>query len=92
MSVSNKVLGVLQKPREDYLINCDLIKSKIEAEKIDNSLAYYRILPGNRSSNKVLNLFYLWKINRRYNNLNLYRNLISIIGIVVNSIKKYGIK
>tara|TARA_B100002051_G_C16713821_1_gene628193 strand:+ start:828 stop:1589 length:762 start_codon:yes stop_codon:yes gene_type:complete len=77
---------------EDYLFKCDLLKSNIEAEKIDNSLAYYRILPGNRSSNKVLNLFYLWKINRRYNNLNLYRNLISIIGIVVNSIKKYGIK
>ena len=77
---------------EDYLFKCDLLKSNIEAEKIDNSLAYYRILPGNRSSNKVLNLFYLWKINRRYNNLNLYRNLMSIIGIVVNSIKKYGIK
>ena len=77
---------------EDYLFKCDLLKSNIEAEKIYNSLAYYRILPGNRSSNKVLNLFYLWKINRRYNNLNLYRNLISIIGIVVNSIKKYGIK
>lgn len=77
---------------EDYLFKCDLLKSNIEAEKIDNSLAYYRILPGNRSSNKVLNLFYLWKINRRYNNLNLHRNLMSIIGIVVNSIKKYGIK
>ncbi|MAV56780.1 MAG: hypothetical protein CMI79_04560 [Candidatus Pelagibacter sp.] len=77
---------------EDYLFKCDLLKSNIEAKKIDNSLAYYRILPGNRSSNKVLNLFYLWKINRRYNNLNLYRNLMSIFGIVVNSIKKYGIK
>ena len=83
-----KKIGLL----EDYLFKCDLLKSNIEAKKIDNSLAYYRILPGNRSSNKVLNLFYLWKINRRYNNLNLYRNLISIIGIVVNSIKKYGIK
>ena len=40
---------------EDYLFKCDLLKSNIEAEKIDNSLAYYRILPGNRSSNKVLN-------------------------------------
>ncbi len=77
---------------EDYLFKCDLLKSNIEAKKIDNSLAYYRILPGNRSSNKALNLFYLWKINRRYNNLNLYRNLMSIIGIIVNSIKKYGIK
>ena len=83
-----KKIGLL----EDYLFKCDLLKTNIEAKKIDNSLAYYRILPGNRSSNKVLNLFYLWKINRRYNNLNLYRNLISIIGIVVNSIKKYGIK
>ena len=83
-----KKIGLL----EDYLFKCDLLKTNIEAKKIDNSLAYYRILPGNRSSNKALNLFYLWKINRRYNNLNLYRNLMSIIGIVVNSIKKYGIK
>ena len=83
-----KKIGLL----EDYLFKCDLLKTNIEAKKIDNSLAYYRILPGNRSSNKLLNLFYLWKINRRYNNLNLYRNLMSIIGIVVNSIKKYGIK
>jgi len=77
---------------EDYLFKCDVLKNNHTAKKINESLAYYRIIPSGRSSNRVFNLFYLWKINGKYNKLSFFQNIKSIFGIIVNSIKKYGIK
>ena len=77
---------------EDYLFKCELLKNNISAIKIEDTNAYYRILPSNRSSNKIRNLIYLWKINNKYNNLSFFENLNSILGIIINSYKKYGIK
>ena len=77
---------------EDYLFKCELLKNNISAIKIEDTNAYYRILPSNRSSNKIRNLIYLWKINNKYNNLSFFENLNSILGIMINSYKKYGIK
>ena len=77
---------------EDYLFKCDILKKNIIAFKINESLAFYRILPSNRSSNKMMNLYWLWKINNNFNKLNILENLISILGITINSLKKYGVK
>ena len=77
---------------EDYLFKCDILKNNKIAKKINNSLAYYRILPSNRSANKLLNIYWLWKINGRYNKLSFFDNIQSIFGIMINSVKKYGFK
>jgi teichuronic acid biosynthesis glycosyltransferase TuaG len=76
---------------EDYIFKCDFLK-KTDAFKFEETSAYYRILSQGRSGNKFKNLWYLWKLNKNYNKLNLIDNLISILLVSYNSFKKYGFK
>tara|TARA_Y100000590_G_scaffold442144_1_gene569853 strand:- start:583 stop:1368 length:786 start_codon:yes stop_codon:yes gene_type:complete len=76
---------------EDYLFKCKLLKSNT-AKKLDENLAVYRILSKSRSSQRLKNIYWLWYINKKYNKLNFFENMISIFSISINSIKKYGIK
>ena len=75
---------------EDYLFKCDLLKKKNIAKKINENLAYYRILSKSRSSKRFENIYWLWHINKKYNKLGFFRNMVSIFLISLNSIIKYG--
>tara|TARA_Y100001970_G_scaffold41512_1_gene51347 strand:- start:34590 stop:35363 length:774 start_codon:yes stop_codon:yes gene_type:complete len=77
---------------EDYLFKCEILKNGKTAYKLSDNLAFYRIVSNARSSNRILNFIWLWKINKKYNNLNIFNNIKSIIFISINSLKKYGIK
>jgi len=77
---------------EDYLFKCKLLKDDNVAKKLNEDLAFYRILNKSRSSQRLKNIFWLWKINKNYNKLSFFTNLMSIIYITINSIKKYGLK
>ena len=61
-------------------------------KNISVDLAFYRILNKSRSSYRLKNIFWLWHINKNYNKLNFFKNLMSIIYISINSLKKYGFK
>ena len=96
MIISRTILKHLKfkklKKLEDYLFKCEILKQNIVAHKLNKSLAFYRILNKSRSSQRFKNILYLWKINKKYNNFNLFRNLFSIFMISINSLKKYGMK
>jgi teichuronic acid biosynthesis glycosyltransferase TuaG len=77
---------------EDYLFKCKLFKSNATATKLAEDLAFYRIIEKSRSSRKLKNIYWLWYINKNYNKLSFFKNLISILCISINSIKKYGFK
>ena len=77
---------------EDYLFKCQLLKKNNVAKKLNESLAYYRILGKSRSSQRLQNIYWLWHINKIFNKMNFFQNLISIFCISINSLKKYGIK
>ena len=78
---------------EDYIFKCELMKkTNIPFIKFPKSTAIYRIIDKSRSSQKIKNIYNLWLINKDYNKLNFIENLISIIFISFNSIKKYGFK
>ena len=77
---------------EDYLFKCQLLKNNNIAKKLNRDLAYYRILSKSRSSQRLENIVWLWHINKNYNKLNFLKNIVSILGISFNSIKKYGFK
>jgi teichuronic acid biosynthesis glycosyltransferase TuaG len=77
---------------EDYLFKCDLLKEDNTAKKLDENLAFYRILEKSRSSQRLKNIFWLWSINKKFNKLSFFMNLKSIICISFNSLKKYGLK
>ena len=80
------------KKLEDYLFKCQILKQGKVAYKFDSSSAFYRILDKSRSSFRIQNISNLWKINQKYNNFGIFRNLVSIFMISVNSLKKYGLK
>ena len=96
MIINREIVGVHRfrkiKLMEDYLFKCQLMKRNNIAKKLNENLAYYRILGKSRSSQRLKNIFSLWYINKKYNKFGFFRNLISIISISINSIKKYGFK
>ena len=77
---------------EDYLFKCDLLRSGELAHNVKNTYVFYRIEDNGRSSNKLRNFRNLWNINKDENNLNFFNNLLSVISISYNSLKKYGWK
>ena len=62
-------------------INCLLVK------KI---LTKYRIREKSLQSNNLRNFYWIWKINKDYNNLSFVENFLSLFFITINSLKKYG--
>ena len=96
MIIARSILGSHRfrkiKLLEDYLFKCKLLKDNNIAKKLDADLAFYRILNKSRSSQRLKNIYWLWHINKNYNKLNFFDNIISIFFISINSIKKYGIK
>jgi teichuronic acid biosynthesis glycosyltransferase TuaG len=82
------------KKLEDYIFKCEIFKknNKMYAVKFNKPTAYYRLIKNARSTNKLKNIYYLWKYNKVYNKLNIFQNLISISMISINSFKKYGFK
>jgi teichuronic acid biosynthesis glycosyltransferase TuaG len=96
MIISRSILGTHRfkkiKLLEDYLFKCELLKNNNVAKKLDEDLAFYRILTNSRSSQRLRNIYWLWHINKNYNKLNFFGNFMSIFFIAINSVKKYGIK
>ena len=77
---------------EDFYFKCKILKKIKYAFCLNEYLVKYQIRKNSLQSNKLRNLYWLWFINKNYNKLNFFHNLISIIFISFNSIKKYGLK
>ena len=77
---------------DDYYLKCQILRKIKFAYCLKKNLLNYRISFNSLSSNKVRNLFWLWKINKVFNKLNFFNNLTSVISISINSLKKYGLK
>ena len=75
---------------EDYFFKCKLLKKIKFAYCLKKNLTRYRIRDKSLQSNNIRNFYWIWKINRDYNNLNFFENFISLFFISLNSIKKYG--
>ena len=75
---------------EDYFFKCKLLKKIKFAYCLKKNLTRYRIRDKSLQSNNIRNFYWIWKINKDYNNLNFFENFISLFFISLNSIKKYG--
>ena len=73
---------------EDFPFKCKILKKIKLAKKFNQNTVFYRITKNSLGSNKLKNLFWLWKINKEYNKLTFFRNLKSLFFISMNSIKK----
>jgi len=77
---------------EDYFFKCRILKKINYAYGLNKCLTKYRVREDSLQSNKYKNLYWIWKINAKYNKLNLIDNFISLISISFNSLRKYGFK
>jgi len=75
---------------EDYYFKCKLLKKVKFAYCLKKILTKYRIRNESLQSSNIRNFYWIWKINKDYNNLNFFENFISLFFISLNSIKKYG--
>lgn len=79
---------------EDYIFKCEVFKKNknLFAKKFNKTHAYYRILKNSRSRNKLKSIYFLWKYNNEFNKFSFIDNMLSILSISINSIKKYGFR
>lgn len=96
MLINTKLIKGIKFPNtkicEDYYFKCKILKKIKYAYCLNKTLSKYRIRPDSLQSNKLQNLSWIWYINKHYNQFNFYENLISLLYISANSIKKYGFK
>lgn len=77
---------------DDYYFKCSLLKKYKFAYCFPRILTSYKIRSNSVQSNRVRNLYWVWKINKKLNKLNMVDNLRSIFFISLNSLKKYGLR
>ena len=75
---------------EDYYFKCKLLKKVNFAFCLNQYLTKYRVRKNSLQSNNLKNFYWIWKINRDYNKLSFLNNLLSLLFISLNSLKKYG--
>lgn len=77
---------------DDYFFKCALLKNYKTAHCYPKFLTRYLIRSDSVQSNRLKNLYWVWKINNELNNLNFIENFNSILQISFNSLKKYGLR
>ena len=77
---------------EDYFYKCSILKKIKYAYCLNKFLTRYQIRNDSLQSNNFKNLYWIWFINKKYNQLNFLKNLISVMLISFNSFKRYGLK
>lgn len=74
---------------EDYYFKCKLLKKVEYAYCLNKYLTKYRIRKNSLQSSNIRNMYWIWKINKNYNKLNFFDNIVSLLNISINSLKKY---
>ena len=94
MMIKRNIIGNIKftdtKICEDFFFKCKLLKKIKHAYCLREYLTNYRIRRYSLQSNNLRNFFWIWKINKDYNKLNIFDNFISLLFISFNSLKKYG--
>ena len=96
MIIKRSIIGMTKflntKRCEDFFFKCELLKNCKTASNLRENLTFYRISKNSLQSNKFKNLYWVWYINKRYNKMNIIKNILSIFLISINSLKNYGFK
>jgi teichuronic acid biosynthesis glycosyltransferase TuaG len=94
MMIKRNIIGNIRftntKICEDFFFKCKILKKVGYAFCLNQYLTNYRIRKNSLQSNNFRNFYWIWKINKNYNKLNTIDNLISLIFISINSVKKFG--
>ena len=91
-SAAGKIKFSNTKICEDYYYKCQILKKIKYAYCYSHYLTQYQIRTNSLQSNRLRNLFWVWKINKNFNKFHTLENLISVFFISLNSLKKYGLR
>ena len=91
-STTNKIKFSNTKICEDYYYKCQLLRKIGNAYCYSSFLTEYQIRSDSLQSNRIRNLYWIWKINKSLNHFSILKNLVSIFFISLNSLKKYGFR
>ena len=91
-STADKIKFSNTKICEDYYYKCQLLKKIGNAYCYPVCLTEYQIRKNSLQSNRIRNLYWIWKINKTLNRFNILKNLMSIFLISLNSLNKYGFR
>ena len=82
MMIKRNIIGNIKftdtKICEDFFFKCKLLKKIGYAFCLNEYLTNYRIRKNSLQSNNLRNFYWIWKINKNYNKLNIFENLISL--------------
>ena len=94
MMIKRNIIGNIKftntKICEDFFFKCKLLRKIGHAYCLEEYLTSYRIRRKSLQSNNLRNFYWIWKINKNYNKLNIFDNFISLLFISFNSLRKYG--
>ena len=95
MIIKNKFLKGITFPDlklcEDYYFKCQILKLS-DAYKCQGVYTLYRLRNNSLQSNRFRVLITLFHINKNLLKINLISNFVSILFIIINSIKKYAFR
>ena len=77
---------------DDYYFKCRILKKIKFALGLKEVLTNFRISKNSTNSKKLRNVYWVWKINRDLNKLNLLESFISLLFISLHSLRTYGFK
>ncbi len=77
---------------EDYYFKCSALQKISAAHCLKSFETHYRLRKNSMQSNNFKNLYWIWKINKDYNNFNFLKNFNSVLNISLSSFKRYGLK
>ncbi len=77
-----------ERGHEDYLTWLSLLKKGVIAKKLDRNLAYYRLVRGSLSGNKLSSAKKTWLIYNRYEHLGFLKSVYSFLFYVVRGLGK----
>lgn len=78
--------------RQDFALWLSILKRGFKAHGLQEVLAYYRLVPGSISSNKVKAAKQTWKVYREVEKLNLLDSAYCFSGYAWNAVKKTYLK
>lgn len=76
---------------EDYLFKCKILK-ECSANKCPGVYTRYTVRKDSLQSSRIKVLLAVWSINKNFNKMNIFKNLLSLLFISINSLIKYGFR
>ena len=76
---------------EDYFFKCKILQNN-SAYCLNDYLTKYRIRKNSLQASSLKNFYWIWKINKDFNKLSIFKNVLSLLFISLSSLKRYGFK